>query len=874
MRTTMDNVPTVSRILQDKYGLQTRPGCKSECPFCEHKTFSVKSDDTIAKCFHPSCGRFVTLASEDGADAGLLSLLGDIFTDLHGELLGLRDASYTTAFSYLVDERKIHPQVVEDSMLGAVPTGYDVDAKFAPLINEAEAAVETAKVAREGKKGRPSKKALAAKDRLDLLIGTRDKLKNCVQRHAGWLAFFYTDRHHHVVAIRFRNPYTKQIVYFKPFKEVAGVFGHGLFHPYVSETAKRFNEFLIVVEGEVNQLQLQSLCLRYGEATKQEIGYVFSCAIGGVNNADIGTIRQIARHPVICYDHDVDNAGFVLVENVRQAISTTAFTTPQPDSDLDDFIRSFGEDHEAAWQAVARLVKERTTYLRSYAGVAAEIFTARQKHGPGDQRRDFEVNAAVAEIVLSDLNDRGQFYYEGHRCYVFLGAERSLIEIDPDDTDMISLLAQYGINKAERLFKYLLYALRTQALSQGTATQVHRLAHYEPDTFTLYVSNHKNQMHKIAAEQIDLVDNSTDGVLFVNDAKAQSFDLVERDWSTSPFDEAIAAKINFAEGALTASEMRLVFKLWFLSLFFSSLMQTKLILVMLGEKGSGKTHVLRKVGRLLLGNNFEVTTLPEDVKDFDAPITSSPFVVLDNADTYRKWLEDRLAIIATGGSIKRRAYYTTNTPVEFPACCSLAITCRTPYFRRDDVADRLLILRVVRFGEFVAERKLLRELESNRDRIMSEIIYNLQAAVKALGEETDTDYTGSFRVADFAEFAMKVARCRGVGAEVAVILEKLSTEQVRFPVEDDPTFDLVYEWASQPNNQDRAVTNEMLLAELIKLAESKGLEFQYKGKLRRFAQRMRTIRTSLREFFDVAEFPIGGHKKSYEFRPQKENESS
>jgi hypothetical protein len=50
--------------------------------------------------------------------------------------------------------------------------------------------------------------------------------------------------------------------------------------------------------------------------------------------------------------------------------------------------------------------------------------------------------------------------------------------------------------------------------------------------------------------------------------------------------------------------------------------------------------------------------------DFEAAITADPLVVADNADDAPRWLPDRLAVVATGGTIKRRILYTTNRLVE------------------------------------------------------------------------------------------------------------------------------------------------------------------------------------------------------------------
>jgi len=83
---------SVSQILVERYGIAARPGEKVECPFCHKKTFSVKKDDTLGKCFHPHCGRFITpYREQDEYQFSVHQALEDIYHDFHRELLGYKE---------------------------------------------------------------------------------------------------------------------------------------------------------------------------------------------------------------------------------------------------------------------------------------------------------------------------------------------------------------------------------------------------------------------------------------------------------------------------------------------------------------------------------------------------------------------------------------------------------------------------------------------------------------------------------------------------------------------------------------------------------------------------------------------------------------
>ncbi len=149
------------------------------------------------------------------------------------------------------------------------------------------------------------------------------------------------------------------------------MFGRELFTPYANPAHQALNDFLLVVEGEFNALQLQSLTVRYEEATGQTLGYLHACAVGGVLVADVETLKRVApasgdrvrpRHAI--------RPGSNWSNASRQAMPVEACTTPLTlgdKSDLDSYIRDFDQDHVAAWEGVKALIADRQPYGRTYS---------------------------------------------------------------------------------------------------------------------------------------------------------------------------------------------------------------------------------------------------------------------------------------------------------------------------------------------------------------------------------------------------------------------------------------------------------------------------------------------------------------------------
>ena len=350
---------SVAAILEERHGLRMRPGGKGECPFCHHNSFQLKKDDTLAKCFHATCGERVTAGHGSGQHS-LHTVLQKMSQEWRKDLLTRSpdpQSAGEIAYAYLKDERGIHEQAIADAMIGMVPGGYKVEFAFSPWIAQLE---ETAlKAAATPKRGRPKKDMVSPQTRLEWAIEVRQKLVERCHDCPGWLAFFYTDAHFHIVQIRFRNPGAKQFRSFKPGK-AAGLFGRELFSSYKVETDVPFNEPLLIVEGEFNVLQLQSLALRSG------LTYVNAAAVGSVNGADYATIAKVAKKPVFIYDNDQDGAGKTLITEAAPHMRAEVCTTPDPDSDLDSYIQSFKGDTTAAWQALQQIVARRQVQEKAW----------------------------------------------------------------------------------------------------------------------------------------------------------------------------------------------------------------------------------------------------------------------------------------------------------------------------------------------------------------------------------------------------------------------------------------------------------------------------------------------------------------------------
>jgi hypothetical protein len=435
-----------------------------------------------------------------------------------------------------------------------------------------------------------------------------------------------------------------------------------------------------------------------------------------------------------------------------------------------------------------------------------------------DKLKTCQLRENLASIIINDMTKNGRFYRDEVSGYYFY--DKKLIRIDlSSDIFYAEMFSLYGIIKTEPDFKYFFEKLKNHAYDQGEQTTIHNYCHNTDRA--VYVNNFNGEIWKIEEKDISIIDNGDDGVLFL-DTKG-----IPVKWDSTPIDpyKILFEDVNFEEGEIKIRDYQELFFLWVLSFFFMD--DNKPLCLMTGEKGSGKTFLFKKMIYMMTGETDKIKIMPEKISDFWPMVTKNKLTIVDNADTFRDWINDALASCATGGTVSIRKLYTSNDELSIPITSFIGLTAADPKFTRSDIADRLLIFPLTRYELFMGEKGLINKLKPVRNAFMSVIFETLKDCLKA---QNKTDMPCITRMADFETF------CRKVKPESEKIFKLLTYRQREFS--QDSFTDLFYEFCTCQTEYMVEKTAHELFMELTEKSKSLKL-FDFKTSAKKIAHKMK-----------------------------------
>lgn len=410
---------------------------------------------------------------------------------------------------------------------------------------------------------------------------------------------------------------------------------------------------------------------------------------------------------------------------------------------------------------------------------------------------------------------------------------------------------RYGLSENEGqdgISRYVLGRFRNYAMQQGARVEMRRFSAFRraEGTESVYLSGYNGSMWRLDGAEVMSIANGEDDIFFVDDDGGRSVEpQVGANGVLFPM---LIDPISWAEvgmGGISAEQMKMAYSVWIFALAFPDLMPTKPLLILEGAPGSGKSASLQLLQHALLGKAKPIILSRNKEDDFGVLLLRSPICVFDNLDAYIEWIPDAVCAYTTAGEWTKRKFFTDSEELTLKPHAFIAVASKNPAsFRREDVADRCLIMRLDRRDRFTRFEALVEKVTEARPQIFGEYLYYVNRIVAeiragALREQTDE---GS-RMADFASLARIVARVLEWEPEaVEDLLAALQSEQAAFFNEEDPLVELLTLWVNYRSNKGgsnvgREINLFSLHTELEFIAEPMGITY-YKS-ARTLAQKLR-----------------------------------
>jgi len=406
----------------------------------------------------------------------------------------------------------------------------------------------------------------------------------------------------------------------------------------------------------------------------------------------------------------------------------------------------------------------------------------------------------------------------------------AVVPLSDESKALRGALADSGINPTEPAFQWLLADLQKRA-SKGRSVRLARYSTVVNDI--LYIScGAASLVRATAAGALELLPNGTDGVLFAADAVMPAWDP-----TVDPIDPLMIKGFRPPLDAPVESEhytpevQTLLYSAWLVCLIAG--IRPLPILAAIGQKGAGKSTLMRSIIRLWMGPTADLADPNLNDRDFVACVTKLPILVIDNLDNDpQPWLRDAMASAATGQMITRRTLYTDLSLTRRPATAALGVTTRTASFaQRPDLQERVLPVFTGRPpARRSPDRTLMSEVAAARDGCLVWLAETAVASIHMM-DSAPSDLPGRF-----VDFERVVWTLDKAGAPFA--LHALQRAQLLAVTDPDPLLASIVAYVGTGLRGSPA--------EVVRELNRRGADLPHFGGGKAIANRLREMKETLR----------------------------
>ena len=185
------------------------------------------------------------------------------------------------------------------------------------------------------------------------------------------------------------------------------------------------------------------------------------------------------------------------------------------------------------------------------------------------------------------------------------------------------------------------------------------------------------------------------------------------------------------------------------------------IAVCVGEKGSSKSSMLKKLCALIDPKSNSLCGMQGDLHNLQLRMGSDYFLALDNLNRINRNTSDMLSISSTGGSVSKRRLHTDQDQVYINLRCLCAINSVSMVAKESDLLDRSIIFQLLRIppNKIKTEKEVWDSFNEDLPCILGACF---NALALALACDYENEHRKLIRLADFHLLAYKIGYAIGL----------------------------------------------------------------------------------------------------------------
>lgn len=398
-----------------------------------------------------------------------------------------------------------------------------------------------------------------------------------------------------------------------------------------------------------------------------------------------------------------------------------------------------------------------------------------------------ERKQGIAAAVRNQMLTHGRFVHAtGGTLWYIPTKEGRPVSISKMSTQLNVILDNmFGLVSTEPEHAYTVQSLINYVAGLPSTGIIASLSYYDPPNSTMLLHMGAKDVLKITPNEITTVVNGHEDIIFLWEEHPTTADILSEhdpddEWHEALFGMSLG---NLSTEGINAEQAMALLRAWFICLLMRNAISSRPILAMFGQPGSGKSSLFNRVYRLLYGPGRAASSLGTQ-QDFDHAMASDPLHVIDNLDTWERWLPDRIARAAGISEITKRKLYTDTDIVRIRLQAFLGITSHNPKFGREDVMDRLIMITLERIqGTRIEETPMLNAIVEKRPKYWGQIARDMQRVLKE--PEPAQNTVAQFRVQDFSKVGQKIANALGFGATFYEAIVNMVDRQKGFILDED-----------------------------------------------------------------------------------------